>query len=56
MSNQVKRKVKHEQKKVTLSFWDDAITDVGRQTEETEERLRGLKSVVKTFQSLKDSG
>jgi len=56
MSNLVKGKVKHEAKKVTLSSWDDVIADVGRQIGETEERLKGLKRVAKSFRALKDSG
>jgi hypothetical protein len=56
MSNLVKEKVKHESEKVTLSSWDDVIKDVGRQIEEEEERLRGLKEVSKSFEFLRDSG
>jgi len=56
MSNRVKQKVKRVTKKVTLSSWDDVISDVGRQIEEARQRLEGLKRVSKNFQALRDSG
>lgn len=56
MSIFVKHKMQEEPKKVTLSSWDDVIADVGRQIDEAEERVKGLKRVERNFKSLRDSG